>query len=322
MFNDKKSKILGNLNSNYIVAPAGLVILFIFFAITAPSFFSVINIMNVLKQASVTLTVSVAMLMVIVTGGIDLSVGAILGLTGCLTGFFHHNAGMNIWAAMVTGLVIASLLGLVNGILIAKGGVPPFIATLGLMSVCRGTALMLTQGNPFKGFPDDYRVLGRGLVGPFPVIFLVAFVVLLIVAFVMYYTEVGRNLYAVGGNETTARYSGIKVDKIKIIAYTSSGLICGIASILLTTRINSAPPMGGSGIELDAIAACVIGGASLAGGEGSVWGALLGAMVMTVLANGLSILNVNSFAQQTIIGVVLIGTVFLRSFNEKRKANT
>jgi ribose transport system permease protein len=311
-----------HFNSNYIVAPAGLVILFVFFAIAAPSFFTVNNLMNVLKQASVTLTLSVAMLLVIVTGGIDLSVGAILGVTGCLTGLFHHNFGMNIWIAMPICLAIATFTGFINGALIAKGGVPPFIATLGMMSMARGIALIITQGNPFKGFPTEYRILGTGLIGVIPVIFLVAFSVLLAVAFIMKYMEVGRNLYAVGGNETTARYSGIKVDRIKIFAYTTSGLICGIGSVLLTTRINSAPPLGGSGMELDAIAACVIGGASLAGGEGSVWGALLGAMVMAVLANGLSILNVNSFVQQTIIGIVLIATVFLRSFNEKRKTNT
>ena len=289
---------------------AGLMALCLTLWVATPHFLTVSNLLNVLEQTAINAIVAVGMTFVIISGGIDLSVGSVLALSGIELGSALQ-AGAAVPVAIALALAVGLGCGLVNGVLVTFGRLPPFIATLGMMSVARGAALMLAEGRPISGFDDGFRMLatGRVLMMPAPVI--IAGLIYAVAHFVLGHTVFGRATYAIGGNEEAARLSGVHVRYHKTAIYGVAGLMSAAAAVILTARLNSAQPTAGTMYELDAIAATVIGGTSLLGGEGTIMGALIGALIMGVLRNGLNLLNVSSFFQQVVIGVVIIGAVLV-----------
>lgn len=297
---------------------AGLVALCLVLWAATPHFLTVSNLLNVLEQTSINAIVAVGMTYVIISGGIDLSVGSVLAVSGIALALTLEG-GVPAPAAIVLALATGTACGLTNGLLITFGRLPPFIATLGMMSVARGAALMLAEGRPISGFSEGFRALAtaRVLVVPSPV--LLTAVVYVAAHFVLVRTVFGRATYAIGGNEEAARLSGVHVRFHKTAVYGVAGLTSAVAAILLTARLNSAQPTAGTMYELDAIAATVIGGTSLLGGEGTLVGALIGALIMGVLRNGLNLLNVSSFFQQVVIGAVIIGAVLIDMSLKRRR---
>ena len=275
-----------------------------------PHFLTVANLLNIAQQTSINAIVAVGMTYVIVSGGIDLSVGSIVALSGVVLGAVlqdGHALPVALAVALATGLAC----GLLNGGLISLGGLPPFIVTLGMMSIARGAALVFTEGRPVSGFEPGFRALATGHVGGVPAPIVATIVVYLVAHVVLTRTTFGRYVYAIGGNEEATRLSGVAVRFHKTMIYAVSGLVSAVAAVILTARLNSAQPVAGMMYELDAIAATVIGGTSLMGGEGTLAGTLVGALIMGVLRNGLNLLGVSSFLQQIVIGAVIIGAVLI-----------
>jgi ribose transport system permease protein len=289
---------------------SGLVALALVLWALTPHFLTISNLLNIAEQATIIAIIAVGMTFVIITGGIDLSVGSVLAFAGVVMASALHG-GLPLPLALIVGIGAGLLCGLMNGLLITVGRLPPFIATLGMMSVARGAALMFTEGRPISGFSESFRSLATGEVlrVPAPVIIMIG--VYVIAHFVLRRTKLGRYTYAIGGNEEATLLSGINVKLYKTMVYGIAGLLSGLAAILLTARLNSAQPIAGMSYELDAIAATVIGGTSLLGGEGTVIGTLIGALIMAVLRNGLNLLGVSSFIQQIVIGTVIIVAVLI-----------
>ena len=297
----------------------GLIFLILFFWILTPHFLTVSNLFNVVQQTSINAIIAVGLTFVIISAGIDLSVGSILAFSGVVLASVL-NAGFPIPIAISAGLLVGLACGCLNGIFIAFGKLPPFISTLGMMSVARGAALMYTNGRPISGFSAEFRFLANGEILSIPTSIIMMILVYVIAHFVLSRTKFGRYVYAIGGNEEAARLSGINVKLCKIAIYGICGLLSGLASIVLTARLNSAQPIAGMMYELDAIAAAVIGGTSLVGGEGRVTGTLIGALIMGILRNGLNLLGVSSFLQQAIIGSVIIIAVLIDMTLKRRKS--
>jgi ribose transport system permease protein len=297
---------------------AGLLALCVVLWAATPHFLTVSNLLNVLEQTSINAIVAVGMTYVIISGGIDLSVGSVLAVAGIALALALEG-GLPAPAAIGIALATGTACGLANGVLITFGRLPPFIATLGMMSVARGAALMLAEGRPISGFSEGFRALATARVVMVPAPVLLTAVVYLVAHFVLVRTVFGRATYAIGGNEDAARLSGVHVQFHKTAVYGVAGLTSAVAAILLTARLNSAQPTAGTMYELDAIAATVIGGTSLLGGEGTLVGALIGALIMGVLRNGLNLLNVSSFFQQVVIGAVIIGAVLIDMSLKRRR---
>ncbi|WP_138919826.1 ABC transporter permease subunit [Lentibacillus jeotgali] len=284
----------------------------IFLGFMSDAFFTLDNILNLLRQISVNALIAFGMTFVILTAGIDLSVGSLLALGSALTAGLL-TSGMDPMLAVLLGLLIGLGLGAINGLIITKGKVAPFIATLATMTVYRGATLVYTDGMPVTGLSDSFafEMIGGGYVFgiPFPVILMLA--VFLILFFVLKKTVFGRQVYAVGGNEEVSVLSGIKADRVKIWVYSLTGMLSVLAGLILTSRLNSAQPTAGEMFELDAIAAVVIGGTSLMGGRGRITGTLIGALIIGVIDNGLNLMNVSSFYQQIVKGGVILLAVLL-----------
>ncbi|MBZ0180656.1 MAG: ribose ABC transporter permease [Melioribacteraceae bacterium] len=297
----------------------GLIAIILIFSFWTPYFFTVSNLLNVAQQTTINAVIAVGMTYVIITAGIDLSVGSIMAFSGVVLASLLK-ADQPLIVAILGGLLVGTVSGSVNGVLISYGKLPPFISTLGLMSVARGAALLYTDGRPISGFEENFRFIATGeiLHIPFPIIVMI--IIYLIGHFVLTRTKLGRYTYATGGNEQAAILSGVNVKLIKIVVYSLCGLLSGAASVLLTARLNSAQPIAGIMYELDAIAAVVIGGTSLMGGEGKLTGTLIGALIMGVLRNGLNLLDVSSFIQQIVIGSVIISAVLIDMALKKKKA--
>ena len=304
------SRLLQAQSKRQLGTFAGLLALCSILWAATPHFLTVSNLLNVLEQTAINAIVAVGMTFVIISGGIDLSVGSILALSGIALGSALQ-AGVAAPLAIVLALAVGLACGLVNGGLVTFGRLPPFIATLGMMSVARGAALMLAEGRPISGFGEEFRLLATGRVLMIPAPALIAAGIYAVAHFVLANTVFGRAAYAIGGNEEAARLSGVHVRYHKTAIYGVAGLMSAAAAVILTARLNSAQPTAGTMYELDAIAATVIGGTSLLGGEGTIMGALIGALIMGVLRNGLNLLNVSSFIQQVVIGVVIIGAVLV-----------
>jgi len=288
----------------------GLILLCILFTILSPFFLTPSNLMNVAQQSAIIAVISVGMTFVIITAGIDLSVGSVLAFSGVVMASVLH-AGLPIPIGIAAGLLIGFLCGTVNGLLVTYGNIPPFIATLGMMSMARGAGLWYTDGRPISGFEDSFRFLATGEVLNIPVPVIIMILVYAAAHFVLTRTKMGRYTYAIGGNEKAAILSGINVNLYKNIIYGIAGLLSALGAVMLTARLNSAQPIAGVMYELDAIAATVIGGTSLFGGQGTVIGTLIGALIIGVLRNGLNLLGVSSFIQQIVIGAVIIGAILL-----------
>ncbi|MCC2320945.1 ABC transporter permease [Cellulomonas xiejunii] len=298
-----------------------LVLLCVVLSIMSPSFLSWTNIFNIGQQVAILAVIAIGGTAVIVLGGIDLSVGAVLGLSGAVLGFLFVNTGLDIWAACLVALAVAAAAGAINGIMIEYGRLPAFIATLAMMSVARGLALVVLGGKPLSGYPDSFRNLSVHYVGGWVPMSLIIAVLLFLIAWAYFrWRPSGRALFAMGANYEVARLSGLPVRRLTIGVYTVAGLLAGVGGILMTARLGSAQPTAGTGYELDVIAAVVIGGASLAGGYGSIAGTAVGVMIIGVLRNGLNLLNVSSFWQQVIIGVVIATAVLVENLRQRRAA--
>ena len=295
-----------------------LVVLVIFVTIMNPSFMSPTNLLNLLRQVSTNALIAFGMTFVIITGGIDLSVGSTLALSSALMAGMIAS-GLNPVLAMGMGLVLGAFSGACNGVMITKGKMAPFIATLATMTIYRGLTLVYTDGNPITGIGDSFifKYMGRGyLFGiPFPVVVMLLFFGVLYV--LLHKMTFGRKTFALGGNEKAAFIAGIKSDRIKIAIYSISGLMAAVAGIIITSRLNSAQPTAGNAYEMDAIASVVLGGTSLSGGRGRLVGTLIGALIIGTLNNGLNLLGVSSFYQQVVKGVVIIIAVLLDRKNKK-----
>lgn len=290
----------------------GLVALFVVISCLNSSFIEPSNLKNLLRQVSINALISFGMTFVILTGGIDLSVGSILALSSVLMGSFIKS-GNNPIVGIVLACVMGAVLGAVNGLVITKGKVAPFIATLATMTIFRGLTLVYTNGNPISSLTESeaFHSFGQGYFFGMPVPAIMMLLMFAVSYFILHKTTLGRKTYAVGGNEKVSFIAGIKIDRIKIFAYTITGFLCGMAGAILTSRLNSAQPTAGTGYELDAIAAVVLGGTSLSGGKGRIVGTIIGALIIGTLNNGLNILNVSSFYQQVVKGIVILLAVLM-----------
>jgi ribose transport system permease protein len=277
--------------------------------IATPYFFTVGNILNVGVQASVNGVLAIGMLIVIIIGGIDLSIGANLALSGIFAAYLMKS-GMPILLALLISVVSGFMLGFVNGFIVTKMKLPPFITTLGTTGVFRGFALIITNGLPVSQLPENLRIIGQGKLLGIPIPIVITTIVMIIFYVVLNHTTYGRFLYAIGSNYEATRLSGIKVQKFIIITYMIEGALAAVAGIILLGRLAVAQPTAATGYELNAIAAAVIGGASFSGGSGSVIGAIIGALIMAILSNGFTLLGFNAFFQQMAIGFVVIFAVY------------
>ncbi|MER7808299.1 substrate-binding domain-containing protein [Streptomyces sp900116325] len=291
-------------------ALSALVVLVVAMSLLSGDFLTTQNLLNVGVQASVTAILAFGVTFVIVSAGIDLSVGSVAALSATVLAWMATSEGVPVWIAVILAVVTGIACGLVNGALVSYGKLPPFIATLAMLSIGRGLSLVISQGSPIP-FPDSVSVLGDTLGGWLPVPVLVMVGMGLVTAVVLGRTYIGRSMYAIGGNEEAARLSGLRVKRQKLVIYALSGLFAAVAGIVLASRLVSAQPQAAQGYELDAIAAVVIGGASLAGGVGKASGTLIGALILAVLRNGLNLLSVSAFWQQVVIGVVIALAVLL-----------
>ena len=286
---------------------------------STPYFLTTDNLMGVFRSFSLVAIMSIGMVMVIITGGIDLSVGSVLGLSSLMTALgFQY--GLPTIVCITGGLVTGLLFGLFNGLLITVVRLPPFIATLGSLSIGRGLMYMLTHGVPLTpDTPDAFTLIGQGYVGlvPIPVVIMLAMAV--VFSILMRKTRFGRHVYATGGNELAARLSGVKTNRVKLLVYMLSGLIAALAGVVSFSRYLSAEPASGFGAELDVIAAAAIGGASLSGGVGSVEGAIIGAALAGIIANGVVLMNIDTYAQQAITGAVILIAVSLDVWRSRSK---
>lgn len=294
-------------------------VIFIVFSLLNENFLSINNVLNIIVQSSIIAIIAVGQTMVILTSGIDLSVGSIVGAVGIGIGLLMV-AGVSIPVAVVIGVIMGAAFGLINGVIISYGRVPAFITTLGMMGIARGFGLALNEGKPVAGLPMAFEKIASASIWGIPSFVFYTLIIFVIMFVVLERTKFGRHIYAIGGNRDAARLSGVKVKVVETIVYLFSGLFAGLGAVLLAARLNYATPVAGNGYELDTIAAVVIGGTALSGGQGRIIGTLLGALMLGILRNGLTIVNVSSFFQQIIIGSVIIIAVFADKLNEKKNA--
>jgi len=275
-----------------------------------PRFLTVANIMNVFRQTSVNAIPAIGMTFVILTGGIDLSVGSVLALAGAIVAYMLR-AGINVFVSVAGGVALGILLGALTGLIITKQKVPPFIATLAFMAIYRGATMVLTGGQPITGLGDRFAFIGCGYVGPVPFPVLLLAVISIGSWFILAKTRFGEHIYATGGNEDAAYLSGVSVHGVKASVYALSGLLAAVCGIVVASRLDSAQPVAGLGLELDAIAAVILGGTSLSGGKGHILGTLIGALIIGVINNGLNLIGISSFYQQLVKGGVILVAVLL-----------
>lgn len=304
-----------------------LFILCLVISLMSDKFLTATNAWNVMRQISVNICISVGMTLVVLTAGIDLSVGSILALCGAITAGLLKNGievpsanlyiGFTILGSIVAGLFAGSLLGWFNGWTITKFKVPPFVATLAMLTIARGLTMLWTKGFPITNLGENFAFLGTGWFLGIPLPVWISGIIVFIAVIITNKTKLGRYIYAIGGNENAAELSGINIKKIKIIVYSIAGMLAAVGGLLITSRLDAAQPNAGTGYELDSIAAVVIGGTSLSGGRGSVLGTVLGAVIIGVLNNGLVLLNVSPFWQQVVKGFVILIAVIIDKANSK-----
>lgn len=295
----------------------GLTLLVVVITIMNQQFLSPDNLLNLLRQVSINGLIAFGMTFVILTGGIDLSVGSILAFSSAMTALII-TSGIDPMFAMLLGCLVGLLAGAINGLLVTAGGMAPFIATLATMTIYRGATLVVTDGNPITGLGDSlmFQLFGKGYFFGIPVPAVTMIITFVILYIILNKTVFGRETYAIGGNETAAALSGIKVNRRKIMIYALSGLMSALAGIILASRLDSAQPTAGETYELDAIAAVVLGGTSLMGGKGRIVGTLIGVLIIGVLNNGLNLVGVSSFYQQIIKGLVIVVAVLIDRKNK------
>ncbi|HEY3894476.1 MAG TPA: ABC transporter permease [Pseudonocardiaceae bacterium] len=303
-----------------LAAAGAVVVLFGYLSFASGAFLSTSNLLNIGVQSAVVAIIAIGMTMVIITAGIDLSVGSVAGLSGVLGALMVVDYGLPVPLAIAGGAVIGAIAGVVNGVLVTQAGMAPFIATLGMLSVARGLAYIVTDSVAVSGAPEDFKLLGQGKLGALPVPILALAIVALAGHFILTRTRLGRYSYAMGSNVEAARLSGIPIKRYLTIVYIISGALAGFGGMIAASRVDSGQPNFGIGLELDVIAAAVIGGASLFGGEGKIIGTLLGALLIALIRNGSVLLDINTFYQQVIIGVIIWIAVFWDRYRRRRAA--
>jgi ribose transport system permease protein len=298
----------------------GLVLLLIILTFSSQYFLTVSNLMSVLRQGVALSLVAIGMTYAIISGGIDLSVGSIMAVSGCTSALLMVNFSLNWMLACLVGIAIGILSGVILGYFIAFWNIQPFIMSLVMMSAARGLALVLTNGIPVAGFPKNFAFLGTGWIFgiPFPVI--IAIFSYLVFAVVLKLMPFGVGVYAVGGNAEAAHHAGINVKKVLILVYSISGFLSALAGIIMTSRLNSGQPVLGEMIELDGIAAVVIGGTAMSGGQGGLFGTMIGVLIIIFLHNGLNILGVSAFWQKVAIGLVILIAVLIEQIRQRFRA--
>lgn len=317
-----RSVTLAVLN-RYIRPKSGIIIALVamcsILSFLSPAFLSPENLMNVLRQVSTNANLAFGMTFAIIIGGIDLSVGSVLAVSGTLASGLIALNGLPVWLAILIGLACGTAIGLFNGLVISKTGIAPFIVTLATMQIARGMAYVYRNGMPVRAFIDSFNVIGNGYLGPLPLPVLYSIVAFATLAFMLYRTKFGRYVYALGGNRSASVYSGIDIGRVQVIVYGTIGFLSALSGVVLCARMYSGQPTVGSGFELDAIAAVVLGGTSFTGGIGTLGGTLLGVFVIGILNNGLNLLNINSFWQLIVKGVVILFAVYVDTLKKKRR---
>lgn len=327
------SASLSNLLLRYGI-PLFVVLLSLYFAVAAPKFLTLDNLLNVLRQISINTIVALGMTFVIITAGIDLSVGSIVALSAVIctgvmkkgiTVFGHTllappSVGVGVLLGMLIGLLLGAFLGLVNGFFITKFAMPPFVVTLAMMTIARGLAFIYTEGFPISELPNVFVYLGAGYLGPFPLPVIIMLLLALLMHYILTRTAFGRYVFAIGGNEEAARLSGIDINKVKLVVYTLSGFLAALAGIILAARLGSGDPKTGYMYELNAIAAVVLGGTSLSGGKGNIAGTFIGALLIGIIDNGLVLMRVSTFYQYVVKGAIILAAVLLDKVKEMRRA--
>ena len=303
-----------------LAAAGALIVVFVFLSIASPVFLSADNLYNIGVQTSYTAVIAIGITLVIITAGIDLSVGSVAALSGVVGVVLMAKAGVPVVLAILGGILVGAACGLVNGLLVSVAGLNPFIATLGMLSVARGLVYIPTNAKSVFGVPDSFRLLGQGVIGSIPIPIIVVAVVAVAGYVVLARTKLGRYAYAMGSNREAARLSGIPIRRYLTVVYVISGALAGFGGMIASSQVASGQPNFGIGLELDAIAAAVIGGASLFGGQGTVVGTLIGAFLIALIRNGSVLLDVNIYYQQVIIGVVIWIAVLWDQYRRRRLA--
>ena len=316
-----KKRLLGFLNKfnqNYFIFYIVLATIVIL-SFSSDSFLTETNLMNVLRQCSIISIIAAGSFLIIVTTGIDISVGATVGFVGVLIAKLIVDYGFNIWLAIFLGLIVGVLVGIINAYLVTSWKIPAFVVTLGTMGSFRGLTYVITNAYPVSGLPDSLMIIGRGYIGPVPIPVIIMLAVYVIGYIITEHTKTGRFIYALGGNREAAHLSGINVKFYEGLTYAIGGFLAAIAGVILLSRLNSGQPNGGMGFEFEAITAAVLGGTSFYGGKGKIFGVFLGAFFIALLNNGMALLNVGSYYQQMIKSIILILAVLLDVYKNKKQ---
>ncbi len=305
-------------NIGIIIALLAMFVFLTVFPTTRSTFLTPKNMFNILRQNASNLFLATGMTMVIILGGIDLSVGSVIALSGVVAAGAVVNFGLPEAVGFAAAILVGALVGLFNGFIICKTDIPPFIVTLASMNITKGIALVLTGGAPIRCMTDAFKFPGAGYVGPVPTPVILMVVIFIIAALMINKTQLGRHIYAVGGNVQAAKFSGISVEKVKFIVYTYTGVMAGIAGVVIASRLYSGQPTAGDGAEMDAIASVVVGGTSMSGGSGRIGGTLIGVLIIGVLNNGLNLMGVDSNFQYIVKGLVILLAVYVDFLRNKK----
>ncbi len=305
-------------NIGIIIALLAMCIFLVIFPTTRTTFLTPNNMFNILRQNASNLFLATGMTMVIILGGIELSVGSVIALSGCVAAGCVVNLGLPEAVGFLAAILVGAIVGMFNGLVICKTDIPPFIVTLASMNIAKGIALVYTQGAPIRCMTDAFKFPGAGYVGPVPTPVILMVIVFVIAALMINRTQLGRHIYAVGGNAQAAKFSGINVSKVKFIVYTYTGIMAGIAGVVVASRLYSGQPTAGDGAEMDAIAAVVVGGTSMSGGSGRIGGTLIGVLIIGVLNNGLNLMGVDSNWQYIVKGLVILLAVYVDFIRNKK----
>jgi len=299
-----------------------LAVIFCFFSFTAPAFLNISNLLDLTRQSSMIGIGAVGMTFVVLLGGIDLSIGSLVSMINVVVALLMVSAGINPWLACTIGLIMTTAIGFINGWIVANIGIPAIIVTLATQIGLQGAAYKISGGLPIYGFPKEFSVIGQGYLWVIPIPVVIMIIIFALGSFTLNKTFFGRYFYAVGGNEEASRLSGIKIKNIKYLAYTLSGFFAGIAGIVMLSRTNAAQPIAGQGFEFDALTAAILGGVSIVGGSGKMSNVLAGVLIIGVLTNGFVLLNIDSYTQMIIKGVVLMVAVGYDCLQKKRKTKS
>lgn len=305
-------------NIGIIIALLAMFIFLTVFPTTRSTFLTPKNMFNILRQNASNLFLATGMTMVIILGGIDLSVGSVIALSGVVAAGCVVNFGLPEAVGFIAAIAVGAAVGLFNGFIICKTDIPPFIVTLASMNITKGIALVLTGGAPIRCMTDAFKFPGAGYVGPVPTPVILMFIIFILAALMINKTQLGRHIYAVGGNVQAAKFSGINVQKVKFIVYAYTGVMAGIAGVVIASRLYSGQPTAGDGAEMDAIASVVVGGTSMSGGSGRIGGTLIGVLIIGVLNNGLNLMGVDSNFQYIVKGLVILLAVYVDFLRNKK----